>query len=77
MTDSINDVGHFSSSVRIFRTPSLEVESLVVMPINAQRLLIKTLCLKVRVKNNNNNQQQPATAAAAAAATTTTKRFGS
>ena len=45
----------FSSSVRIFRTPPLVVESLVVMQINSQRLLIETFCLKARVNNNNNN----------------------
>ena len=54
-TGSGDDGQHFSCSVRIFRTPPLGVESLVVLPINPQRLLIKTLCLKARVKNNNNN----------------------
>ena len=47
-----DDVEHFSRSVRMFRTPPLAVESLVVMPINPQRLLTETLCLKARVKNN-------------------------
>ena len=41
-----DDVGHFPRSVRIFRTSQLGVESLVVMPINSQRLLTKTLCLE-------------------------------
>ena len=41
--------------LRIFRTTPFGVESLVVMPINPQRLLTKTLCLKARVNNNNNN----------------------
>ena len=29
------------------------------MPINPQRLLTKTLCLKARVNNNNNNNNTP------------------
>ena len=44
-------MGHFSRSVRIFRTPPLGVESLVVLPINPQRLLTKAFCLKARVNN--------------------------
>ena len=41
VTDSGDDVEHFSRSVRIFRTPPLGVESPVVMPITPLRLLTK------------------------------------
>ena len=51
----LDDVGHFSCSVRIFRTPSLGVESLVVLPTNPQRLWTYAFRLKDRVENNHHN----------------------
>ena len=60
VTGSGDDGQHFSPlSAAFFRTPPLGDESLVVMPINPQRLLIKTLCLKARVKNNHNTTTTP------------------
>ena len=58
VTDSGDDGQHFSRSARIFRTPPLGVESLVVLPINPQRLLTKTLCLEARVKQQQQQQQR-------------------
>ena len=49
-----NDGSVFHHSVRHFSASSSELRPLC-MPINPQRLLTKTLCLKARVENNNNN----------------------
>ena len=73
-----DDVGHFSRSARIFRTPPLGVESPVVMPINPQRLLTKTLCPKARVKKKKQQQpqqQQHSVATVAQVASTTGQGF--
>ena len=53
--DLCDDVGHFSCSVRIFRTPPSGVESPVFLPINSQGLWTYAFRLKDRVNNNNNN----------------------
>ena len=50
-----DDVGHFSCSVRIFRTLPLGVECPVLLPINPQGLWTYAFRLKDRVKNNHNN----------------------
>ena len=50
-----DDVGHFSCSVRIFRTPPSGVESPVFLPVNSQGLWTYAFRLKDRVNNNNNN----------------------
>ena len=51
-----DDEGHFSRSVRIFRTPPLGVESLVVMPIHLDDFWPYTSHLRARVQNNQQQQ---------------------